>query len=776
MKSSSSIFLSGPSSIEDRYREQVLSKQRGLLARPAETQFPASHQAWNDAAARIPELLRTYRLREAAQAMPLLSADASQLDDRYLTLASVFLSALAHAYSYQSAQPTLSLAAEKHPALPACIEQPWQQVTHRLGRQYVGRNYQDDFTYNWRYLGPTQEHTLDNLGTLVKYFDLPEEEIQVTTNSAIIDTHFRPALLAILDIQNALIRKEKAPLQPAFEHITESLHQVIRALKAINPCERSRSFVDPAVWGKTFVAMVASTRPSEPNGTGADTPLFHILDAFINRTQYDSPLGQQILSRQSRLLPIIAVFLEEVRKTAAPHETVMQFPDDDPCHIAYIRMRNKYDELLQVHKRKAFGFMKLIVATGRKQTNGGTKLVADSESESVSASLHRDMTASQAERASHMTPCGHSSTDLTEKCPMTALAREIHLAKQGATSKHGSGEARPITARYNLAQIAMHNDHNDAWLVISGRVYDVSQYNHPGGNKIFGNNYGMIATEDYNIAHRHDSRFIHLIEDRCIGLLAPFRNRHNLQWLDVLHKMLTLKHDLTNNFTFNRFSSGKLVQRTDVPFIVVEGFLAIFCDSLHGNLMRLQQLFSKLIPATQTGTTPRFLEPLLSSARFENFINLGEALQQFGRDTIHKASSGALPINTQTADAQMMHLFQKIVSTSCMPLLNDLIKIITDGMLEAEKLPTSPSNTQTFGSLEKRISDFINETTQYTVNRDETEMTYLKRQLHTKPCCLSEQISNLGLWLGSTRLGKAASETCRILNYASKGISQRGSF
>src|SRR5437763_6702458 len=70
-----------------------LSYSHGFLSRQEPlTQLPASHKAWDDVAADIPHLFRTYAVRKGLDDIPLLSAEQADLPDEYLLRASSLFS------------------------------------------------------------------------------------------------------------------------------------------------------------------------------------------------------------------------------------------------------------------------------------------------------------------------------------------------------------------------------------------------------------------------------------------------------------------------------------------------------------------------------------------------------------------------------------------------------------------------------------------------------------------------------------------------------------
>lgn len=73
------------------------------------------------------------------------------------------------------------------------------------------------------------------------------------------------------------------------------------------------------------------------------------------------------------------------------------------------------------------------------------------------------------------------------------------------TEEMPSDTPRSIT----LAEVEQHVTHDDLWLVIDGKVYDVSEYmdDHPGGGEILLNAAGKDGTDDFeDVGHSADAR------------------------------------------------------------------------------------------------------------------------------------------------------------------------------------------------------------------------------------------------------------------------------
>ncbi len=69
-------------------------------------------------------------------------------------------------------------------------------------------------------------------------------------------------------------------------------------------------------------------------------------------------------------------------------------------------------------------------------------------------------------------------------------------------------------------EVAKHAAEKDCWIIIDGKVYDVTSYveEHPGGDSIL-NNAGRDSTQGFH-GPQHPARVFDIIEDFCIGTLA----------------------------------------------------------------------------------------------------------------------------------------------------------------------------------------------------------------------------------------------------------------
>jgi hypothetical protein len=84
-----------------------------------------------------------------------------------------------------------------------------------------------------------------------------------------------------------------------------------------------------------------------------------------------------------------------------------------------------------------------------------------------------------------------------------------------------------------MADLARHNQGNDCWLLIKGRVYDVSNYinQHPGGRGIIINNCGKEVTGVF--ASIHSNRAWNLLTKYDVGALATVADAATTQAADT---------------------------------------------------------------------------------------------------------------------------------------------------------------------------------------------------------------------------------------------------
>jgi hypothetical protein len=341
-----------------------LSLEHGFLpAEPPLLAFPESHRAWDDMVDRLPELFRRLLLRRAFDAMPVLDARPQALPDRYLLRASTMLGVFAHAYQYMAIDPPA--------ALPDSLLRPWTTVSRRLGKKVPAVSYIDLFFYNWRLRDPGGPRALDNLDLLVPTWDNAAEQVfyLVTTEFAM---GLTPVLGAMLDAQEAVVADDPAALESALLVILDQLQHVTQAIyPQIDPNPRGRHPLDQVLWAKTVGTAGVPIFDGAPSPSGTAQPQIHALDAFLDRQDFGSLVGQQSVYLAGffpRHWQELVAALREV--------SVRQYVEDTRSPA----LRGIYNAMLDayvgdrgwmgLHRIKAYGFLEVAFKVGRQVTTG----------------------------------------------------------------------------------------------------------------------------------------------------------------------------------------------------------------------------------------------------------------------------------------------------------------------------------------------------------------------------------------------------------------------
>ncbi|KAJ7514863.1 hypothetical protein O6H91_23G063500 [Diphasiastrum complanatum] len=76
---------------------------------------------------------------------------------------------------------------------------------------------------------------------------------------------------------------------------------------------------------------------------------------------------------------------------------------------------------------------------------------------------------------------------------------------------------------YTLQEVSEHNNSKDCWLIIGGKVYDVTRFleDHPGGDEVLLSATGKDATDDFeDVGHSTSARG--MMEEYYVGkFLVP---------------------------------------------------------------------------------------------------------------------------------------------------------------------------------------------------------------------------------------------------------------
>ncbi|XP_044519080.1 cytochrome b5 type B isoform X3 [Gracilinanus agilis] len=98
------------------------------------------------------------------------------------------------------------------------------------------------------------------------------------------------------------------------------------------------------------------------------------------------------------------------------------------------------------------------------------------------------------------------------------------MAAQGSGSGSMAGnEPEASVTYYRLEEVAKRNSEKETWLVIHGRVYDITRFldEHPGGGEVLMEQAGRDATESFeDVGHSSDAK--EMLKQYYVGEVHPY--------------------------------------------------------------------------------------------------------------------------------------------------------------------------------------------------------------------------------------------------------------
>jgi len=201
-----------------------------------------------------------------------------------------------------------------------------------------------------------------------------------------------------------------------------------------------------------------------------------------------------------------------VKPDPRPNKNVYTFNDPNSVHIEkfenlkkcenvqiktdVIRSTNKFNKNLQFEDpilSADFGKMKIEITSVKEHVEISSPTFGKS---------HPDGNKTN-EASNFMLKPEQLVTDMSkrQKVPLPDGKSQNDFIKMSAMNKNPLGKKVELQM-YTLEDVKKHNRSNDAWMVINGKVYDVTKYIpfHPGGNKIL-MGVGKDGTSLYNQYH-----------------------------------------------------------------------------------------------------------------------------------------------------------------------------------------------------------------------------------------------------------------------------------
>ncbi|MDE3270118.1 MAG: hypothetical protein OYH77_07525, partial [Pseudomonadota bacterium] len=344
-----------------------LSEQRGLVPTlQTTTLLPSYYEPWEQIANNMPKLYQSLYLRAELDEMPILTANKSKLEDRYLLRACSLLSMLAHAYHNARIYPPPD-------GIPDSITQPWQQVQQRLQRTQGVLSYIDLIVYNWKFADEESENfDISNLQLLFPTVNNQSERIFYLTQLEIL-ARCAPIVTSIVKAQEAIVQNALPTLKQCLGHIIKRIQYIRqKSLLNIDPNVFSKTYVNPVVWAKTVAPFAVPFREGVLGPSGTSSPIFNVIDAFLERPQHKSFLGKEIYRLRSTYPIFWQNFIQAVEQVSL--REYMKKANDPTLTALVNHLLEEYagkDGFLGSHRMKVYGFLEIAFKVGRDVTIGG---------------------------------------------------------------------------------------------------------------------------------------------------------------------------------------------------------------------------------------------------------------------------------------------------------------------------------------------------------------------------------------------------------------------
>ncbi|WP_432589261.1 cytochrome b5 domain-containing protein [Streptomyces sp. HD1123-B1] len=344
-----------------------LSVSAGFVPKlPTVRSFPASHRAWDEVIARMPELWRTVTLRQTLRDMPVLGAGPDDLPDAFVWRASVAMSVFAHAFVRVEVLPD--------GGLPPSIAVPWAQISERLGRREPHMSYGDLIIYNHALRDDSlpDPHRVENMDLLVPSVDNREEkrfylaQVEILARSA-------PLIASVVRAQEAVARDDRDALTAELTLMLRIWRDITElSFRKVDPNPLSATHVDQVVWAYTVAPLAVPIKDGTAGPGGEASPVFHLMDAFLGRKHKESRLGKEVAELRTWFPPHHIAFIEAVEEVSV-RDYVAASGDR--------RLQNLFSTLfdayagkkgyLGTHRMKVYGFLELAFKVGRAKTITG---------------------------------------------------------------------------------------------------------------------------------------------------------------------------------------------------------------------------------------------------------------------------------------------------------------------------------------------------------------------------------------------------------------------
>lgn len=445
-----------------------LSLAHGFLpARPPALVLPDSHRLWDEVATELPELYARLRLRSRLEGLPRLDAGPKALPDHALQRAATVLGILVHAY--HRVEPRLDTPT------PESVLVPWHQLCARLGRTTPFLSYVDLIVANWRHREPARPGPVrvEDLRLLVPTVGVDAEQFFYLTQLEML-ARGTPLVEEAVRACAAVAADNAPAVAAALERMADTVSDVSRGgLPKIDPRRGRRFHVDPVVWAKTVAPLAVPLAKGGLGPSGTASPMFHLLDVVVGRTQHRSFIGEEAAKLRRSYPPHWRDFIEAVAAAGvADYAERTGYPVLDRALTDLRACYSGDGGLLWRHRRKVAGYLDTSFRVGRDVTISGFP---------AAVRVGEELAASRGERPQPH-PHLHSEEPVSES---TAVLPSTVVTPGGLLRAHRGARRQ--------------------WLGVRGAVIDVTDFlkAHPGGVAPIAGYLGTDATAAYEHVDHH---------------------------------------------------------------------------------------------------------------------------------------------------------------------------------------------------------------------------------------------------------------------------------
>lgn len=278
--------------------------------------LPAGLETWDEAAALLPKLFASDRLRLTIEALP--PFDVSKLrSEAERERAMVVLSYLGHSYVWGVRQVPANV--------PAVLAKPWYEVGKLLGRPPI-LSYASYALWNWRRFDRTRPPLLGNISLLQNFLGGIDEEWFVLVH---VDIEYlaASALRALYPAQQAAMAGDSEGLRSQLVSIADALDLMFGTLA------RMPEHCDPYVYYNRVRPYIHGWKdnPALPNGlvyegvaeyqgvpqklrgeTGAQSSIIPCIDAVLGIAHKEGPLKRHLNEMREYMPPRHRAFMERI--------------------------------------------------------------------------------------------------------------------------------------------------------------------------------------------------------------------------------------------------------------------------------------------------------------------------------------------------------------------------------------------------------------------------------------------------------------------------------